>query len=133
MIKIGFKGFYHFGQGSQGQTTALQDLQARRAGIAASLSSTQAVLTSITAAFGTAQQNNISGLGTLAAQAALARVKAQAKARSDTILTQINSAQSTLDSAKTASKPTGTTVVGHTVIQKYVSWAGIPVTTDTTA
>ena len=133
MNAVGSKVFSHFGLDSQGQTTALQNLRASRAGIAASLSSTQAVLGAVTAAFGRAQQGNVAGSGNLAARAAIARVRAEALARKDTILKQLDSAQATLDSAKAASQPTGTTIVGYSVIQKYVSWAAVPTTTtDTT-
>ena len=53
-------------------------------------------------------------------------------AKSKEITDQIDSAQSALDDAK--STRDGPTIVGYTVIQKYVSWVYCPpvATTDTT-
>jgi len=72
--------------------------------------------------FDGALQDKVSGLATLAANAAIARVKADADAKKAVLLTQIDGAQKTLDDAKNAaaSKP------------KFVSWALTP-TVDTTA
>lgn len=126
-MKVGFGSAF-------GSTTnsSYKTLQAKRASIAASLSSTQSALSAITSAFATAQQDKISGLANLAARAAIARVQEDAKAKKAEALKQIDGAQKTLDDAKTAGKPAGTTIVGNTVIQKYVSWALTP-TIDTTA
>lgn len=87
---------------------------------------------SSTSPFDGALQDNLSGLATLAANAAIARVQADAKAKSAVITQQIDSAQSALNDANSVNAPAGTTVVGYSVIQKYVSWAVLP-TVDTTA
>jgi hypothetical protein len=82
--------------------------------------------------FESASQNNISGSATLAAQAAIARVKADATAKSKEITDKIDAAQNSLNDAKSTTN--GPMVVGYTVIQKYVSWVYTPpaATTDTT-
>jgi hypothetical protein len=126
--RVGFGS--SFGTGSNSSYT---NLKTQRARIGASLANTQATLNSITSAFATASQNNIDGLATLAAKAAIARVKADAKAKAAEVTKQIDSAQAALDSAKSATSTPGITVIGNTVIQKkYVSWALTP-TVDTTA
>ena len=104
------------------QNSGYQKLKNQRAVIANNLATIQANLASITSALNSAQQDQISGLGTLAAKAAIARVRADAKAKSDALTAQIDSAQKTLDDAKTvsSSKP------------KFVSWALTP-TVDVTA
>jgi len=107
-----------------------QKLQSNRAGIANSLAATQSALASITSALSNAQQQNIDGLATLAAKAAISRVQADAKAKAAEITKQIDGAQKTIDDAKKAGS--GPMIVGNTVIQKYVSWAVTP-TVDTTA
>lgn len=83
--------------------------------------------------FESASQNQISGASTLAANAAIARVKADAAAKSKEITNKIDSAQSALNDAKKTSD--GSMIVGYTVVQKYVSWVYSPpnTTTDTTA
>jgi hypothetical protein len=104
-------GFNRFGLKSarQNQKSAWQTMKANRARIAASLSSAQSNLSSITSAFASAQQNRISGLGILAANAALARVQAEAKAKSTEILTQIDGVQKTINDTNTASTASTTT------------------------
>ena len=111
-VKVGFGASHN---------TAWQKLKAQRASITNNLATTQANLASITSALASAQQDKISGLGTLAAKAAIARVRADAKAKSEALTAQIDSAQKTLDDAKSFSstKP------------KYVSWALAP-TVDVT-
>ena len=96
-IKVGFGAT---------QNTAWNKLKSQRASIANNLASVQANLASITSAFASAQQDKIAGLGTLAAQAAIARVRADAQAKSAAITAQIDSAQKTLDSAKAVTAST---------------------------
>lgn len=112
-----------FGPALGSGSTALQNLQAKRAGIASSLASAQARLNSITSSFASAQQDKINGLGILAAQAAIARVQADAKAKAAEITKNIDAAQAAVDNAKSINGPT---IVGNTVIQKYSSWALTP-------
>jgi hypothetical protein len=83
--------------------------------MANNLVSAQATLNSITSAFSSAQQDKITGLDTLAANAAIARVQADAKAKAAAL-----TAQSALTDAKTVSS-----------IPKFVSWA-LTQTVDTT-
>ena len=101
--------------------SAWQKLKSNRASIGASLASAQSALASITSALASAQQDKISGLATLAAQAAIARIKADADDKKDVLLKQIDGAQKALDDAKnaTSTKP------------KFVSWA-LTQTVDTT-
>ncbi len=110
-----------FGYGGSG-SSAWQTLKAKRAAMGASLGAAQANLAAITSAFASAQQDKLTGLGTLAANAAIARIKADAQTKKDALLNQIDGAQSTLDAAKAVSmgKP------------KFVSWA-LTQTVDTTA
>lgn len=103
-------------------TTAWQKLKSQRASIANNLASVQANLASITSALASAQQDKIAGLGTLAATAAIARVRADAAAKSAAITKQLDSAQKTLDEANAA----------KTTTPKFVSWA-LTQTVDTTA
>ena len=122
-----------FGPALGSGTTALQNLQSKRAALASSLAATQSALASITDAMSSAQQDKISGLATLAAQAAIARVQADAKAKAAEITKSLDSAQKSLDDSKNLKK--GTIIVGNTIVQPYVSWVyAAPVTTtDTTA
>lgn len=104
------------------QNSAWQKLKSQRAAMASNLASAQSTLNSITSSFSSAQQDNITGLGTLAANAAIARVRADAKAKAATLTAQIDSAQSALKDAKSVtSKP------------KFVSWALPSTAVDTTA
>lgn len=105
-----------------GSGNALQRLQSQRAAMASNLASVQAKLASVSTSFATAQQDKVAGLGTLAAQAAIARVQAEAKVKSVQMTQQIDKAQRALADAKAANdaKP------------KFVSWALTP-TVDTTA
>jgi len=105
-----------------GGTTAWQKLKSQRASIANNLASAQANLASITSALASAQQDKIAGLGTLAATAAIARVRAEAKAKSESLTAQLDSAQKALDSANAV----------KTTKPKFVSWA-LTQTVDTTA
>jgi chromosome segregation ATPase len=112
-IKVGF--------GST-QNNAWTKLKSQRASIANNLASAQANLASITSALASAQQDKIAGLGTLAATAAIARVRAEAKAKSESLTAQLDSAQKALDSANAV----------KTTKPKFVSWA-LTQTVDTTA
>ncbi|MBI1204181.1 MAG: hypothetical protein GC182_16900 [Rhodopseudomonas sp.] len=104
------------------QNSAWQRLKSQRAAMASNLASAQSTLNSITSSFASAQQDKITGLGTLAANAAIARVQAEGKAKAAALTKQIDSAQSALNDAKSvSSKP------------KFVSWALPSTTVDTTA
>ena len=87
-------------------------MKANRARIATSLNAAQSNLSAITSAFASAQQNKISGLGILAGKAALVRVQAEAKAKSDEILTQIDGVQKSIDDANSVSTSSTTTSSG---------------------
>jgi hypothetical protein len=128
-VRVGFGSA--FGSGS----TAWQKLKSNRAGIASSLAATQSALASFTNAMSSAQQDRISGLATLTAKAAIARVQAAAKAKADEITKKIDSAQKTIDGSKSASASKDPIIVGNTIIQPYVSWVYSPPvsTTDTSA
>lgn len=66
-----------------------------------SLMSTAVSGASSSSPFESASQDQISGASTLAANAAIARVNAQKKAQSKSLLKQIDSAQAAMDQAKT--------------------------------
>jgi hypothetical protein len=90
-----------------------------------SLMATAASGASSSSPFESASQDNISGGSTLAANAAIARVNAQKKAKSAELIKQIDSAQATLDQQKAAAA----------LKQKYYVYtlpAVIVDTTDTT-
>jgi hypothetical protein len=106
--------------------------KANSARLASAMTTDSSGLNATTSALVSAQTNNISGLATLAAKAAIRRVQADALAKKNEALAQIDSAQAALNSAKSVKKGDGSTIVGNTIIQKYVSWALTP-TTDTTA
>lgn len=90
--------------------------------MANNLASTKATLTSINSAFSSAQQDKINGLGVLAANAAIARIKTEAAAKSKVLTDQIDVAQNALADAKSVSST-----------PKFVSWALPSTTVDTTA
>ena len=74
--------------------------------------------------FESSAQDQISGLSTLAAQAAMARINKQRKAQSVSLLKQIDGAQATIDKAQVAAK----------LKQKYYVYTLPPVIlVDTTA
>ncbi len=122
-IKVGFGA-----AGASAATTASDNTSKIKSMLATSVSGA-----SSSSPFESASQDNISGRATLAAKAAIARVKADAVAKSKEITDRIDSAQSALADAKKTSD--GSMIVGYTVIQKYVSWVYSPpvTTTDTTA
>jgi hypothetical protein len=122
-IKVGFHA---------NQNTGWEKVKANRARLGQAMASTQSALSASTNAFSSAQQDKISGLATLAAKAAIARVQADAKAKKEDALAKIDGAQKAVDDAKAVSKSNGTTIIGNTIIQKYVSWALTPAV-DTTA
>ena len=104
------------------QNSAWTKLKSQRAAMANNLASAQSTLNSITSAFSSAQQDHLNGLGTLAANAAIARIKADAAAKGAALTKQIDSAQSALADAKSASST-----------PKFVSWALPSTAVDTTA
>ena len=95
-----------------------------------SLLATSVSSASSSSPFESASQDNISGLATLAAKAAIARVKADAAAKSRRDNSQIDSAQKALTDT-TPTKKTAT-IIGNTIIQPYVSWGSPPGTVITT-
>ena len=90
-----------FATGGTG-SSALQRLKSQRAAMASHAAAAQANLASSASSLTGAQQNRISGLGTLAAQAGLARIQAEAKAKSIAMTAQIDQAQQALDAARAA-------------------------------
>lgn len=115
------------GAGASAATTASDN-----AAKVSSLLATSVSGASYSSPFESASQDNISGYATLAAKAAIARVQKEALAKKDEALAKIDSAQSALNSVKSVNKGDGSTIIGNTIIQKYVSWALTP-TVDTTA
>lgn len=82
--------------------------------------------------FESASQDNISGSAKLAAQAAIARVQAQAKAKSEYITKQIDSVQKTVDDTNKDAKSKAPIIIGNTIIQPYQSWGSPPGTVTAT-
>ena len=106
------------GAGTSAATTASDN-----AAKVSSLLATSVSGASSSSPFESASQDNISGAATLAAKAAIARVQKDALAKKDEALAKIDSAQAALNSAKSVKKGDGSTIIGNTIIQKYVSWA----------
>jgi hypothetical protein len=119
--KVGFGA-----AGTSAATTASDNTDKIKSMLATSVSGA-----SSSSPFESASQDQISGASTLAANAAIARVKAAAKAKSEEITKQIDSVQKTVDASKDLTK--GRIVVGNTIVQPYVSWVYTAPTTDTTA
>jgi hypothetical protein len=113
-------------------SASLQKMKASQANTANSLASAQSLLSSITSSLASAQQDKINGLGTLAAQAAIARVKADAAAKSKSITDQIDAAQKSLTDAQSTTTSTKPIIIGNTIIQPYVSWGSPPGTVAAT-
>ena len=91
-MQVGFRRIKWFNPPS-----AWQDMQHRRERRSAAIKAHLDMMDAVNTAFSAAQQNNISGVATNAAQAALKRIQADAKAKSAEILKHIDSAQSVLD------------------------------------
>jgi hypothetical protein len=83
--------------------------------------------------FESAAQDRISGAATLAAQAAMARVNAQRKAKSNELLKQIDSAQAQVDQARIAAKLKAKYYVYTLPPVVLVDTSATDTTTDTTA
>jgi hypothetical protein len=79
--------------------SAWQDLEYNRARRAAALQDMQNKMTAVNSALSSALQNKISGIATLAGNAALKRVQDATKAKTDETLKQIDSTKATLDAA----------------------------------
>lgn len=124
-IKVGF------GAAGTSAATAASNNSAK----ISSLLATSVSGASSSSPFESASQDNISGSSTLAAQAAIKRVQADALAKKNEALSKIDSAQAALNSVKSVTKGDGSTIIGNTIILKYTSWALTPndAAVDTTA
>jgi len=110
-MQVGFRRIKWFNT-----QTAWQDMQHRRERRAAAIKQHLDMMDGINTAVSNALQNNISGMSSNAAQAALQRVQADAKAKSAELTKQIDSAQSVLDQTKAGTtSPAGNATVLDTV------------------
>jgi len=100
-MDVGFKRIKWFKSRS-----AYQDMQYRRQRRAEAIQRHMDMMEGINAAMSAAQQNRISGLSTLAAQAGIKRVQEMANAKAAEVTKQIDSAQSVVN-ASTASEDFG--------------------------
>jgi len=91
-MQVGFRGIKWLNTRS-----AWQDMQYRRQRRSAAIKAHLDMMSGVTSALTSAQQNQISGFATNAVKAAAARIQADAKAKSAQITKQIDSAQSVLD------------------------------------
>jgi hypothetical protein len=96
-MQVGFRRFRWLNTPS-----AWQDMQHRRERRGALIKAHLDMMAGINAALSSAQQNQISGMATNAAHAALNRVQGDAKAKNAEVVKQIDSAQSVLNAAKGA-------------------------------
>lgn len=80
--------------------SAWQDLEYNRARRAAFLAETRAKMDAVNSALSTAMQNKTQGIANLAAEAALKRVQAATKAKTEETIKQIDAAQKSLDVTK---------------------------------
>ncbi|MCF8478194.1 MAG: hypothetical protein K9G60_14290 [Pseudolabrys sp.] len=80
--------------------SAWQELEYNRARRAAALKEMRANMDAVNSALSSAMQNKITGIGTLAGNAALKRVQDATKAKTDETIKQIDSTQNTLNAAK---------------------------------
>jgi hypothetical protein len=107
-MQVGFRHIKWFNHPS-----AWQDMQNRRERRSAAIKAHLDMMNAVNNAFATAQQNSISGLAKIAAQAALNRVQAAAKAKQAEVLKGIDEAQSLIgqnDTIGSNSAPTVDTV-----------------------
>jgi len=84
---------------------AWKDMEIRRARRAEMLKREQANMDAINSAMADAQQNRITQSSNLFAKAALKRVQAAAKAKTDQVVKQIDAAQKLVDNTTPADKP----------------------------
>jgi hypothetical protein len=91
-MNVGFKGIKWLKSKS-----AYQDMQHQRARRAEFNKKQQAMMDAVNAAISNAQQDKISGLSNLAAQAAVKRVQELAKAKAEEMTKQIDDAKSLVD------------------------------------
>jgi hypothetical protein len=103
-MDVGFKRIKWFAPRS-----AYKDMVSQRQRRAEGLKKTKDMMDAINTAMSNAQQNKISGSSMVAAQAALKRVQSMAKAKSDEITKQIDSAQNLVDTTQSSSTTTTTT------------------------
>jgi hypothetical protein len=110
-MDVGFRRIKWFSTKS-----AWKDMQDRRARRAEAIKRHLDMMDSINTAMSGAQQNKISGMSLNAAQSALTRIQALAKAKSSEITAKIDSAQALVDSTQaTVSPTTGTSTMLDTV------------------
>ena len=91
-MTVGFKRIKWFNSRS-----AYQDMQYHRQRRAAAIQKNLEMMDAVNTALSDTQQNKISGLSMLSAQAAMQRVQDLAKAKSQEITKRIDSAQSLVD------------------------------------
>ena len=109
-MQVGFRRIKWFNTRS-----AWQDMQHHRERRSAAIKQHLDMVDGINVALANAQQNQISGMASNAAHAALNRVQAVAKAKSAEIVNQIDNAQNVLDTAKAAGSSSATATVLDTV------------------
>jgi hypothetical protein len=109
-MQVGFRRFKWLSTPS-----AWQNMQNRRERRGAAIKAHLDMMDGINAALSNAQQNQLSGMAKNAAQAALTRVQADAKAKSAAVVNQIDSAQSVLGAAKAAGSSNATSTVLDTL------------------
>ena len=84
------------------QASYWSNAKANRESLGSSMSATRSTLASVSNTFANVQADKISGQANLAAKAALARINADRKAQSVSMLKQIDGAQASIDNAKAA-------------------------------
>jgi hypothetical protein len=103
-MDVGFKRIKWFKTRS-----AYEDMQYRRQRRAEAIKKHLELADNVNTAMSNAQQNKISGMSTVAAQAALKRVQGMAKAKSTEITRQIDSAQRLVDTTQASTSSSTTT------------------------
>jgi hypothetical protein len=107
---VGFNNHFHW----INTRSAWQDIEYHRQLRAQSIQQDQDTTDAANSAMFNAQQNKISAAATNAAQAALTRIKAAAKAKNDAVTAQIDSAQSVLTQAQKATASATSTTTSST-------------------
>ena len=112
-MNVGFKRIKWFSS-----RTAYQDMQAYRQRRAQAIKKHMDLTDSVNMAMSDAQQNKITGLTLLAAQAGMKRVQDMAKAKAAIMTKQIDDAQRVVDSAEAtkSTTSTGTSTMLDTVV-----------------
>ena len=102
-MQVGFRRF--------NTPSAWQNMQQQRERRGAAIKARLDMMNAVNNAFASAQQNNISGLAKIAAQAALNRVQAAAKAKQADMVKGIDDAQSLIGQTGTGTSADGTSTV----------------------